>query len=216
MIVESIDPVVPRPNSGSERSPGVHISSVIRNIAFENKVLKAEWIEDFDLIEVSGSSDQWWSRLSPDVQLKVAMGLAWEEYYGNALGDVAYHPGEMELDGIYMTHDGESVTFLRLDAELALHEFKLTYKSTKTVGELATQWLWLAQMKAYCKALGTGIAYMHVLFVCGDYKFPIRPQLKVWRLTFTERELDDNWELMTSFVEHRRNQEREDAMRDTE
>jgi hypothetical protein len=119
------------------------------------------------------------------------------------LGTVAYHPNEMEVQGIYMTHDGESVDVV-WGGDLALHEVKTTYKSTKTVGDLLGQWMWIAQMKGYCKGLHTRVAYLHVLFLCGDYKYPITPQLKCWRVEFTQDEIDDNWEMMIDYVRHRR------------
>lgn len=225
MRVQLVEVATPVPSSEHERTPGVHISSVIRNIAFDNKILKPEYVEDFALVEVTGHSDVWWGRLSPDVKLKISMGLAWEGWYMPNLKGVDHQPGEMVLNGVYMTPDGESIDFVYAPMEdfggrkvydqptkyeLALHECKLTYKSTKTVGDLATQWLWLAQLKGYCKGMGTTVAFLHVLFVCGDYGFPIRPLLKVWRVVFTELELNDNWDTMTTYIKSR--QEREEEM----
>lgn len=207
MVVEQIDLDIPAPPAGY-RTPGVHISSVIRNIAYENRILKPEQIEDFSLVEVVGRQEDWWNALPPDVKLKIAMGLAWEEWYMPKLTGVNFHPGEIRLDDIYMTPDGESIDFLYSlmgTYEHALHECKLTYKSTKTVGDLASQWMWLAQTKAYAKGTGTRIVYVHVNFACGDYTYPIRPKLKVWKVTFTQLELDDNWALMTAYVNQRQN-----------
>lgn len=84
---------------------------------------------------------------------------------------------------------------------LVVHEIKATYKSTKTVGDLSTQWMWLAQIKNYCRAKGTKHAMLHVLFICGDYSRPIKPMLKCWKIEFTQEELDANWELMTEYKE---------------
>lgn len=195
------------------RSPGVHVSSVIRNIAIENKILKAEWVDDLSLVDLDQGA--WWAHLSHGNQVRIAMGLAWEQWYIPQLQDVADHPGEMELDGIYMTHDGESLDMVVSNHAPSIwvpsiHEVKLTYKSTKTVGDLSSQWLWLAQTKAYCKGLGTRIAFVHVNFACGDYSYPITPQLKCWRVEYTQAEIDDNWELITSYVRHRQQMEREE------
>lgn len=229
MKTELVSPVLAVPHSRHPRSPGVHVSSIIRRIAIQNGALKKEWIDDLDLVDAS--QEDWWASLSPASQLRIAIGLAWEEWYIPQLQTVSDHPGEMQVDGIYMTHDGESLDTLVTERPiiinsawgagepsrhvLALHEVKGTYKSTKTVGSLDTQWMWLAQTKAYCKGLNTLIAYLHVLFLCGDYKYPIEPQLKVWRITYTQLEIDDNWELMVGSMHHHRQQEREDLMRDT-
>jgi hypothetical protein len=80
-----------------------------------------------------------------------------------------------------------------------VHEVKATYKSTKTVGDLSSQWMWLAQMKAYCIAKGTRFAVMHCWFLCGDYSYPIRPRREVWEIEFTQEELDSNWTLLADY-----------------
>lgn len=211
--------LAPPTPTGAPRSEGVHVSSVIRNIAIENKILKAEWVDDLSLIEVDQAS--WWGKLNPANQIRMAMGLAWEQWYIPQLQDVADHPGEMEVDGIYMTHDGESLDTIVSTHKSnlwipAIHEVKLTYKSMKKVGDLSSQWMWLAQTKAYCKGRDTRIAYVHVNFVCGDYSYPITPQLKCWRVEYTQAEIDDNWELITSYVQHRQRMEREQEWGDTQ
>lgn len=200
--------------SGPPRTAGVHVSSVIRNLAIQKGHLKisAERIEDLSLVEVN--QETWWSKLSPVDRLRMCMGLAWEEWYVPQLGHVVFHPGEMELDGIYMTHDGESLDTIWHPSgvsgyELALHEVKLTYKSTKTVDNLRSQWMWLTQCRAYCKGLGTRTAYIHVMFVCGDYGYPIQPQIRCWKVTFTQDEIDATWEEIISYVQHYIRQERE-------
>lgn len=208
------------PVNGAPRSEGVHLSRIIRNIAVENGVLKKEWVEDLSLVEAGGdAAETWWNNLDDASRLRMSIGLAWEEWYVTQLGNVVFHPGEMQVDGIYMTHDGESLDTIMTpkgpNLHLCLHEVKATYKSTKTVGNLETQWLWLAQTKGYCKGLNTNIAYLHTLFLCGDYKYPITPQLKVWQIIYTDAEIEDNWDLCVSYMRHQQAQENEDLMRDT-
>lgn len=206
MITTAISIHLP-PQSGRGRSQGMHLSKIIKNIALENGVLDEQYAEDLSLVEVSGRQELWWNSLDPAVRLKMSIGLAWEDWYVPQLGCVAYHPGEMEVQGIYMTHDGESIDFLvKHKLELALHEVKATYKSTNTVGDLTTQWMWLAQTKGYCKGLGTRIAYLHVLFLCGDYSYPIGPILKCWRVEYTQAEIDENWDVIIDYVKHRQEQ----------
>jgi hypothetical protein len=185
----------------------VHVSSIIRCIATELGILKGNIAEDLSLTDVREITD-------PVAIIRISIGLAWEQYYiPEVLGptlNVVDHPGEMEVDGIYMTHDGESVDVIITDFVshwgLIIHEVKATYKSVKTVGDMSQQWMWLTQCKAYCKGRGTRVAMMHVLFLCGDYKFPITPQLRCWQIEFTQEEIDENWELMTDYVRHK-NQE---------
>lgn len=206
------------PEPKAPRSFGVHASTLIRSIAIKNRILKPEFVEEISLVEVG--QDQWWESLTPASRLRIAIGLAWEEWYLPTLADqgVLDHPGEMQVDGIYMTHDGESIDAIVVDKSgtwkwgsgtvidtvwvPSIHEVKGTFKSTKTVGDLSTQWLWLSQTRAYCKGLRTRICYLHVLFLCGDYSFPITPQLRVWRIEYTQAEIDDNWEMLVDEMNH--------------
>lgn len=210
-------PTTIAPPVGPPRSEGVHLSRILRSIAVENKVLKPEWVEDLSLVEAGDQG--WWEGLDEPSKIRMSIGLAWEQWYVPQLGNVVHQPGEMQMDGIFMTHDGESLDAILTPAGpglgLFLHEVKATYKSTKTVANLETQWLWLAQTKGYCKGLGILTAYLHVLFLCGDYLYPITPQLKVWQITYTQAEIDDNWELCVGYMLHKQNMEREELMKDT-
>lgn len=196
MTITETEVEVTLPESKAVRSDGIHVSSIIRCIATETGLLKSEWAEELSLVDVREITD-------PVAILRINIGLAWEEHYIPMLKDVVDHPGEMEVDAIYMTHDGESVSVIVTEQKskyvLLIHEVKATYKSIKTVGDLSNQWMWLAQMKAYCKGRNTRYARMHTLFICGDYKFPIIPVLKVWDLEFTQAEIDENWELLVDY-----------------
>lgn len=191
------------PESRTPRSKGIHVSAIIRSIATETGILKPEWAEELSLTDVRTITD-------PTAILRINMGLAWEEYYiPTHLGPlgVVDHPGEMHVDGIYLTHDGESldviITEIFKGAVVMVHEVKCTWKSTNTVKDMMNETLYLMQIKAYCKAAGTRFAKIHIYFVCGDYKYPIKPQLKCWLLEFTSEEIDDNWSLLTDYKKYR-------------
>lgn len=214
-MITRIVPVTIRPNDGTPRTEGIHLSRVTRAIALESKILDAKYMDGLSLEEVSGQSEEWWNGLDMASQVRIAVGLAWDAWYLPNLGmEVVPHPGEMNVDGIFMTPDGESLDIIRvgndLNHELAIHEVKATYKSTKTVGNMSSQWMWLAQMKGYCKGAGCRVGYMHPLHLCGDYKFPITPQIgptkgkhTCFRIEFTADEIDENWELHMDYVRHR-------------
>lgn len=202
------------------RSEGIHVSSVIRAIAAESGILKPEYVDSLDLVDVS--QEAWWDNLDAVAQLRIAIGMAWDEWYLPHLGvlEVIPKPGERVIEGVYMTLDGESLDIIRVGKyrgyKAAVHEVKCTSKSVNTVGNLFSQWMWLAQMKAYCKALDTNTAYLHVLFLCGDYSYPIRPrigpvegEMTCWRIEFTQDEIDESWELIMGYVAHRRQLELE-------
>jgi hypothetical protein len=161
--------------------------------------LRPEQAEELSLTDVRTITDQ-------AVILRISIGLAWESWYIKEIlsqQGVIDHPYEMRVDGIYLTHDGESLDVILSTSHLVIHEVKATYKSTNTVGQLEDQVMWLQQMKAYCRGAGTRFAKLHVLFLCGDYKMPLQPQLKCWLIQFTQEEIDENWDLMTSYRDYR-------------
>jgi hypothetical protein len=204
MTIKPVPVELVLPSPKVPRTQGVHLSSIIRCIAADTGILKKEWAEDVSLQDIREIDD-------PVAILRISIGLAWEQYYipevlGPLFG-VVDHPGEMELDGIYLTPDGESISVIITDKfhpiQLVVHEVKATYKSVRTVGDLTGQWMWLSQVKAYCKAKGTRFAMLHVLFLCGDYSYPITPQLKCWQIEFTQAELDTSWDLLKEYRDQR-------------
>jgi hypothetical protein len=186
--------------SSEGRSPGIHVSSIIRNIAIEEGILAPESIEELSLIEPKEIVD-------PVSLARIGLGIGWERYYIpevlSRFHNVEDHPAEVSHDGVYLSRDGESVSvIITVDGPewaTVVHEVKCTYKSIKTVRNLDSQWMWLAQIKAYCIARNTRFAVLHVLFVCGDYTYPMRPVSLAWQLEFTQRELDSNWDLLREY-----------------
>lgn len=184
-------------------------------IAQETGHLKPEWCENLNelsLIEVGPNT----KFLDQNIALRVAIGLAWENWYIQEIlvpQGIADHPGEYHVDGIYMSPDAEELSTILVDRRpkhiVRVHEIKATAKSTNTVGETAAEleancFMWLAQIKSYCRGANTRYADLHVLFRYGDYSRPfMQPQKKRFRLEFTEEEIDDNWSMITSYRDHR-------------
>lgn len=203
MQTERIALDMPFPLSDAPRSQGVHISRAIRSMAIAYGI--KDWLEDVSLIEIPEDADAWWRGLDQVAQLRISLGMAWEQYYLPLVPGVLYQPGEVMVEGMFMTMDGQSITTVIKDNgkrlhRPAVHEVKLTYKSTKTVGDLTEEWMWLMQCKGYAKAIGARDVFLHVLYVCGDYMRPIQPQRHVWHITFTQAEVDEAWEQMISYV----------------
>jgi hypothetical protein len=162
-------------------------------------ILKGDHAEEVNLADVRVIDDEL-------AILRMSIGLAWEEHYiGKILPDygVVKHPGQMCVDGVFMTPDGESVDTWHGKSVLVIHEVKATYKSTNTVANLEKEWMWLTQIKCYCKGAKTRYGKLHVLFLCGNYQFPIRPIAKVWNVEFSQKEIDDNWSLMVDYRDQR-------------
>lgn len=199
MIVTPVVKSITLPPPSVPRGKGIHISGLIRGIAIEMGILKGDTSDDARLADVREITE-------PTAVLRICIGLAWEEFYINNIltrDGVVKHPGETRVDGIYMTSDGESLDVVNGKHFIRIHEVKATYKSAKTVADMGKNWMWLAQMKAYCVGAQTRFARLHVLLLCGDYKMPIRPMLQCWDIEFTQKEIDDNWDLLKSYRDQR-------------
>jgi len=168
-----------------ERSEGLHLSQILEDI--EQTLNPRDYDSEGRDWEPYRKLGFTWERALKLSQLKTA--------YEN--GDLI-DPGEIKVDGIWMSPDG-----LHLGDE-ALEEWKLTYKSSSRVDRdgidgAFPRWFW--QMKSYCHALGTRKATLRTFFVNGDYRWlkggPESEKDMTWRIEFTKREIEDNWNMIT-------------------
>lgn len=180
-----------QPQSAHVRSPGVHISGIIRAIMLKLGKLKPE--------------DE-----SDEMPLRMAIGMAWENWViglAQAKRDwkIEWQPGEWEYDGVFGTPDGiGEVT--RYTAEIqkgggvkkgsqtyrCLDEFKATWKSEHTRKNIVDESLWIWQLAASCYVLGLEHARLHVLWVNGDYR-PPAPKYFVYLVKFEWAYLERFW-----------------------
>lgn len=180
-----------QPKSAHVRSPGVHISGIIRAIMQKLGKLKPEDEED-------------------EMPLRMAVGMAWENW---VMGlepvrrdwKIEWQPGEWECDGIFGTPDGVGQV-KRYGVELkgvggikkvertyqCLEEFKATWKSEHTRKDIVAETMWMWQMAASCYVLGLEYARLHVLWVNGDYR-PPSPKYFVYLLKYEEGDLERFW-----------------------
>jgi hypothetical protein len=191
-----------RSESDAPRSPGIHLSGIIRRIAITRGLLKS-FEDDEDLDVIIG-------RTHPDLVgensrlLLVAWGVAWEEYRARRMGPGFIHqPGEISHDGISMTPDG--LEFLP-DGSILLHEFKATWTSARKPLEEHPMWMW--QGAGYLKALSeqyqqplTRVMF-HPLFMRGDYS-RTGPQWPLYRPEIVEFEPEEIQSYWTMIVRNR-------------
>lgn len=134
---------------------------------------------------------------------RVQVGLLFESMLEEALARrfALHRPGELiSVEGIYMSPDGVNLTLA------AGEEYKATYMSsrhglTDEYGEPTDQFVhWFVQMKGYAKWLGVTRYILRVLFLAGDYTYPIGPQFKSWEIEFTQEEIDENWSMLRNIA----------------
>ena len=173
-------PAVPRTVSPA------HVSNIIRDI--ENAILKPGQRRPYD--ELSKEERK---RLGT----YASVGWAWEDAIRNALVTSGFHAlpddryqpvGQLCLDGIYGTPDGFDTV------DCCVEEFKATWRSSNRPLD-PDFWHWLVQIKAYCKMLTVTWAKLRVFYVNGNYR-ESGPQVKQFRLEWTQLEIDDNWRML--------------------
>ena len=138
-----------------------------------------------------------------DSQITREIGFLWEGVLSRAFGDsLAIRPPEVEVDGIVMSMDG-----VDLD-NWTIEEYKCTWSSTKKSPDMV--WRWMSQTKAYCKGMGKqkkeGGKYpcvkFHILYLMGGYDGK-GPKYKVYRVEFSELEIEENWAMIVNHARHR-------------
>ena len=166
------------------RSPGLHVSHIIKDIMVDLYPKRFKRNEE----EIP------WALME--------MGFVWEEVISLGLvkrffvDDVIFQPGEIELDmngtTCYMTPDGYHVK------DDCVEEYKFTKASARKDIDDPFFMHWVMQTQAYCLGMGCLMSRFRILFVNGDYKEKRDPLVRVWNVSFTPRELDENWDMLTN------------------
>lgn len=162
------------------RSSGTHVSGVIKYV-----------LQTSGLLTVEDEADEF--------PLRMAIGMAWEEWAVGLWPKMAWQPGEVNLDGVFGSPDG--ITHDPRGKIDTLEEFKATWKSARVGGkysDILKQKVWLWQLMAYAKILDLLRARIHILWINGDYQRdfgtgPPAPRYAVYELQFMQEELDRFW-----------------------
>ena len=126
--------------------------------------------------------------------LKMAIGLAWEQYLEKVLilnGVLAARPGELRSpEGILYSPD-----LLIVNGEDRIGEIKATFMSAAGGVAHPKRDKWFTQVKLYCWWTEIPRARFYALYLCGDYRKNRDPILEVSNVDFTYKELRDNHKL---------------------
>lgn len=183
----------PRPSTGRER--GVHLSGIIQAM-----------LKRIDPKKYAGPRDP--IRMGT----YIAGGLAFEQILEDAIRQALFgtlqieRPPSMELDGVHMNADGISVELRHWELHpepepyVMVHEFKMTWMSSREFPHNDKFWKYFTQIKGYCKLFDTTLARLWVYWVNGDYSTH-QPVLMAYDLVFTQREIDDNWNMLLNHRE---------------
>lgn len=178
-LPDTLDDLALAASAGDVRSPGLHLSQIIRSIM---RTMDPETYKE-------GPVNPLYT--DPGFTFERVLEMAWS----SRMADL-FRPGEFELDGI--TGSPDYVDFR--SGNVVLVESKMTEMSMKGCPTETKFKKWLWQIAGYCKMLDTRYARLHVLFLRGDYK-AVRRAYKVYEIEWTPAELDHTWAML---VQHAR------------
>lgn len=166
--------------AGPERTPGLHLSQIIRSI-----------METLEPSKYAAGAPINTLFTDPGFTFERMLEIAW----GTRLKGL-FRPGEFEEDGITCSPD-----YIDIQGNIIwLVELKMT--SMSMVGcptdPKFRKWLW--QIAAYCYVLKTRYSRLHVLWLRGDYR-SVQRAYEVYEIVWEQEELDAIWALL---VKHAR------------
>jgi len=159
----------------SPRSPGIHLSSILK------------------ALDVHLHGNKYSGESSFDLPLCATEGFMWERVLEMAYKDLlGFRPGEIELDGIRMSPDGVGSDPWG-KVPIVCEEYKCWHRSTKR--KPTDGWYEVMQNACYCHALGTTVGVFRVLYLVGDY-WGHGPQYKQWRVEYDPGFLEQTWAMV--------------------
>lgn len=186
-------------HEGGPRTPGLHLSGILRRLAFSHHLWDSDpdEIPLYDLIRTTPPEHA--GKLSSLV--RIAVGHAWEKWYMGKMPKIIHQPGEFVLDGVICTPDG-----LEPDdhGTMILHEVKVSWSSSRTPLTEKVKLYWLWEIMGYLAAISFAFgeqctrAVLHPLYVNGDYKRDkgSGPKCVPLELEFSWEEIMTNWQVI--------------------
>lgn len=188
-------------NGSGKRTPGVHLSGILRPLAFSLGWLDKKWDTEETIPELI-------SRCGDDPGqngnlMRLVLGMAVEEWLAKQLTSTrsgfVHQPGEFSLDDIYGNPDG-----LECDGDgYLVHEIKGTHKSSRKPVQDQSLWIW--QGACYCRILSEHFkeritrCIFHPFYIRGDYS-GIEPKYCPTLVVWEWEEIMSMWAVV---VEHK-------------
>lgn len=162
-----------KPVTPSPRSPGIHVSDVLRFISQTSGLTRYA----NDLIGVD------------EVPMRWFLGFAFEEAVASLYENWIWQPKEVIVDGVAMNCDGLN----HVDGDgLMIEESKLTSKRPRHGDEFLAEWAWISQVKAYCHGYEARLARHHVCYY-GGFSDPLYIR---YVTSYTDDEIAKTWAMV--------------------
>jgi hypothetical protein len=184
IVAHGIPDLLPMVRSGAANS---HVSAIIRSLCVQLGHFEDDSATESTPKEKARRQTMW--ELGSSFEDALVSALV-ERYIKNDPNRYA-RVGELAYDGLLGTPDLVDLT------DFAVIEVKLTWMSSRHDAHSEKFWKYWVQLKAYCMMLGTRLGRLHVCHINGNYRDDRGPVYNVWEDEFTERELTENWLMLT-------------------
>lgn len=173
-------------HESTKRADGIHVSDIIQRV-----------MED-----IAGKKQP----DDPDKQKLFELGLLWEDVLSMAFGDrLAERPEEMFCEGVYGNPDGVidiiqspySIEHAELESAIVQNLEVEEYKWTFSKAPIEDMGRWHMQAKSYCYMCKVNTCTFRVARAQA-YPPWIR-EYEVKRITYSDQEIMENWQLMQSY-----------------
>ena len=178
--------------AGKTRSPGLHVSDVLRHI--DNEVVHPGERRPYgELTRLEKRNMGYRVEMGfifeamVDLEFKARMKQRAKNKYRGVLLQA-----EISLDGIYLTPD------CYVQDTCTVDEYKATWTTSKRWSDRdpeASYWYWFASTMCYCFAHGTNLCDFYVFWVNGDYA-GMGPNVQRYSLYYSDEELESNWRMV--------------------
>lgn len=189
----------PRETKTLARTPGIHLSGLTRHILTASGLMDLE--DSWD--EYIGNENEQELIAKSAQRLRMAFGLAWEDWVVRLFPDMVHQPGEGKRGGIICTPDGFTHNSPLAAGGTLIEEFKTTVKSSynrekgySRDGEgILKEKLYMWQLAGECWIFGLRYCRLHVLWLCGDYR-PPSPRYVQYVIKFNDEEIKQHGRML--------------------
>ena len=188
-------------NTAGPRTEGYHLTSLIRASKLIAKGLPVNPDDFYYRVPEHGiRAEEDWDEMTLSM---MNMGRIWEETSRGPfkerlqrLGMWTTPPTQSEKDGVAVNADGLIYTEASPPALVAIQEAKFRFARPHDPRNNSD---WMGQCKGYCKVFGCLSVWMPICFI------QTRPPLvesHIYMVNFTQREVDENWRMITKTREY--------------
>ena len=183
---DDLDRWIQHPAPKIKRKSGVHVSGVLKYIAQELDILKAD--DKLDLMPMC-----------------IATGMAMEAWIVGLYTDLKWQPGQLTRGGVTGSPDADRI----VNGRIRKCEMKATYKSIRTRQNILDEWMWIQQDMTYINMdpkqmleltkYGNCLGEMHIWWVNGDYTHPYKPLYTRYLIEYSRGDLSNNWRMIQKY-----------------